>query len=77
MVTCLGTFCKIAIAVSPAVFVLVLTMVISFVTRHPEGLFLTRSIRGIPVRFVVLTILLADISNSPSVLERVLDRSSG
>jgi hypothetical protein len=57
--TWLGTFYKIAITASPAVFVLVLTMVISFVTGHPEGLFLTRSIRGIPVRFVVLTILLA------------------
>jgi hypothetical protein len=59
MVTWLGTFYKIAIAVSPAVFVLVLTIVISFVAGHPEGPFLTRSTRGIPVRFVVLTILLA------------------
>jgi len=37
MVTWLGTFYKIAIAVSPAVLVLVLTIVISFVTGHPEG----------------------------------------
>ena len=37
MVTWLGTFYKIAIAVSPAVLVLVLTIVISFVTEHPEG----------------------------------------
>jgi hypothetical protein len=59
MVTWLGRFYKIAIAVMPAVFVLVLTMVISFVTGHPEDLFLTRSIRIIPIRFVVLTILLA------------------
>jgi len=59
MVTWLGTFYKMAIAVSPAVFVFALTMVISFVTGNPEDLFLTSSIRGIPVRFVVLTILLA------------------
>jgi hypothetical protein len=57
MVVWLGTSYR--IAVTPAVFVLVLTIVISFLTGHPEDLFLTRSITGIPVRFVVLTILLA------------------
>jgi hypothetical protein len=54
-----GTSYKIAIAVIPGVFVLVLTMAISFLTGHPEDLFLTRSIIGIAVRFVVLTVLLA------------------
>jgi hypothetical protein len=42
----------------PAVLVLALTLVISFVSRHPAGLFFTNSIRGIPARFVVATLAL-------------------
>jgi len=44
-------------AVSPSIFVLGLTLFVSFVTGHPEGLFLTRSIRGIPTRFVIVTFI--------------------
>jgi hypothetical protein len=58
MVTWLSRFYRIAVAVSPAVFVLGLTLAISLLTGHPEGLFLTRSIRGITPRFVILTLIL-------------------
>jgi hypothetical protein len=59
MVVRLSTSYKIAIAVTPGVFVLVLTIAISFLIGHTEDLFLTRSIAGIAARFVVLTVLLA------------------
>jgi hypothetical protein len=69
MVAWLGTFYRMAMAVSPAVIVLALTLIISLVTGHPEGLFLTSSIRGIPVRFVILTlILVAPILILPKIL---------
>jgi hypothetical protein len=48
---------KLVTAVSPSIFVLGLTLFVSFVTGHPEGLFLTRSIRGIPTRFVLVTLI--------------------
>ncbi len=48
---------KLVTAVSPSIFVLGLTLFVSFVTGHPEGLFLTHSIRGIPTRFVIVTII--------------------
>jgi hypothetical protein len=49
---------KLIVALSPAVLVLALTLVISFVSGHPAGLFFTNSIRGIPARFVVATLAL-------------------
>jgi hypothetical protein len=65
----LGTFYRMAVAVSPAVLVLALTLVISLVTGHPKGLFLTSSIRGIPIRFLILTlILVAPIVILPKIL---------
>jgi hypothetical protein len=58
-----------AVAVSPAVLVLALTLVISLVSGHPKGLFLTSSIRGIPIRFLILTlILVAPILTLPKIL---------
>ncbi len=60
---------RMALAISPAIFTLVLTLAISFITGHPEDLFLTRSTIGIPVRFVIVTlILVAPISILPKVL---------
>ena len=35
-----------------------LTLIISFVSGHPPGLFLTNSIRGIPIRFAIATLVL-------------------
>jgi len=35
-----------------------LTLIISFVSGHPPGLFLTNSIRGIPTRFAIATLVL-------------------
>jgi len=44
----------------------------SLVTSHPEGLFFTRSIRSIPIRFVLVTlILVAPISILPGLLALV------
>lgn len=58
--------------VSSALFVLVLTLIISLATGHPEGLFLARSIRGIMIRFVLVTLtLLAPILILPNILPRV------
>jgi hypothetical protein len=65
----LRTFWRMTMAVSPAVLVLALTLAISLVTGHPEGLFLTRSFRGISIRFLILTlILVAPILILPSIL---------
>lgn len=41
---------RVVISVSPALFILILTVIISLMTEHPQGLLLTRSIRGILVR---------------------------
>jgi hypothetical protein len=46
------------VASSPAIFVLVLTFIVSLVSGHPAGLFLTNSARGIAVRFAVATLVL-------------------
>ncbi len=35
-----------------------LTLIISFVSGHPHGLFLTNSITGIPIRFAIATLVL-------------------
>jgi len=62
----------VAIAVSPAILVLVLTLIVSLVTGHPEGLFFTRSIRGLLVRFVIVTLVLtAPILILPQLLALV------
>lgn len=37
---------------------MILVLVISFVSGHPQGLFLSRSIRGIPIRFLLVTVVL-------------------
>lgn len=59
----------IAVVISPAILILILMLMISVVTGHPQDLFFTRSIRGIPVRFVMVTLtLVAPISILPSFL---------
>ena len=60
---------RMRVAVLPALFVLILTLIISFLTGHPEDLFLTRSVWVIPVRFVMVTLmLLAPVLLLPSLL---------
>ncbi len=48
---------RVAVSISPALVVLILTILISLATGHPEGLFLTRSIRGIVLRFALVTLI--------------------
>jgi len=50
---------RMAVAVIPAIFVLVLTLIISLVSGHPGGLFLARSLRGVGMRFIIATLALA------------------
>lgn len=57
------------LAVSPAILILILMLIISIVTGHPQGLFPTSSIRGIPLRFVIVTLtLVAPVSLLPRLL---------
>jgi len=57
------------LAISPAILVLILMLMISLVTGHPQDLFFTRSTRGILVRTVIVTLtLVAPIGILPSVL---------
>lgn len=58
IISLLGTFGAIGLAAGPAVFVFILTLAISLVTGHPQGLFFTRSIIGIPLRFIVMTLVI-------------------
>ena len=54
---------------SPALFVLGLTLFVSLITGHPKGLFLTSSIRGIPIRFVIMTsIVILPILAVPKII---------
>lgn len=46
------------VVIFPAVVVLLLTHTIWYLTGYPEGLFLSRSIRGILTRFALITIML-------------------
>lgn len=63
---------RVMMLVSSALFILILTLIISLVTGHPAGLFLTRSIRGIVIRFVLVTLtLVVPIPILPSLLPRV------
>jgi hypothetical protein len=48
---------RVAISVSPALLILVLTVMISLMTGHPNGLFLSRSIKGVLIRFVLVTLI--------------------
>lgn len=60
---------RVVVAISPAILVLMTTLIISSLTGYPEGLFLTRSIRGISTRFVIITlVLVAPIWASPRFL---------
>ncbi len=60
---------RLSFAVLPAVFVLVLTIIISLSAGHPNGLFLTRSTTGMIPRFLLVTlIMLATIPALPRFL---------
>lgn len=48
---------RVAILVSPALFILILTVLISLMAGPSQGLFLSRTIRGIVVRFVLVTLI--------------------
>jgi hypothetical protein len=48
---------RVAILVSPALFILILTIIISLMTGPSQGLFLSHTIRGILVRFVLVTVI--------------------
>jgi hypothetical protein len=50
---------RVAILVSPALFILILTIIISLMAGPSQGLFLSRTIRGILVRFVLVTLIFA------------------
>ena len=45
-------------ALEPAIFILILTVIVSFVSGHPQGLFFTNSTVGILGRFAVATLAL-------------------
>ncbi|MCZ7358108.1 MAG: hypothetical protein O8C66_09330 [Candidatus Methanoperedens sp.] len=67
---------RVAILVSPALFILILTVMISLVTGHPQGLFLSRSIRAMLVRFVLVTIIfIAPVLILPRLLALVVNRA--
>ena len=60
--------------VSPALFILTLTIIISLVTGHPKGLFLSRSSWGILVRFVLVTLIfIAPVLILPKLLTLVVN----
>ncbi len=48
---------RMAILVSPALFILTLTVIISLMAGPSQGLFLSRTIRGILIRFVIVTLI--------------------
>ncbi len=65
---------RVVILVSPALFILLLTVIISLATGHPQGLFLSRSIRGVIVRFVLVTIIfIAPVLILPKLLVLVVN----
>lgn len=64
---------RLIIQLSPALFILILTLIISLAIGHTEGLFLTRSIRGILVRFVLVTLIfIAPVLIMPRLLVLVV-----
>ena len=69
---------KMPLAVSLALLVLALTLIISSATGQPEGLFLSRSTIGILIRFVISApILVAPIAILPIVLASVVNLGNG
>lgn len=61
------------IAVSPAILVLLLTAMMIYLTGYPEGLVLSRSIRGISTRFtIIILMLLAPLPILPRLLTWLL-----
>lgn len=67
---------KLMILVSPAIFILVLTLMISLVAGQTQRLFLTRSIWGIMVRFVLVTVIfIAPVLILPELLVRVVNNA--
>ncbi len=67
---------RVGILVSPALFILILTILISLATGHPQGLFLARSIRGILIRFFLVTLIfIAPILILPNLLVVIVNRA--
>ncbi len=65
---------RLVISVSPALFILTFTIIISLVTGHPKGLFLSRSSLGILVRFVLVTLIfIAPVLILPKLLTLVVN----
>ncbi len=65
---------RVMIMVSPALFILLLTVIISLATGHPHGLFLARSIRSLIVRFVLVTLIfIAPVLILPKLLVLVVN----
>ena len=48
-----------SVAALPAIFVFTATLVIYLASGQPEGLFLTSSLRVIPIRFLFITLVLS------------------
>jgi hypothetical protein len=69
-----------AAALSPAILVLLLTLVISFVSGAPHGMFLTNSTRGILSRFAIATLVLVlplwSMSGFLDLTEKIVRRYS-
>lgn len=64
---------RVAILVSPALFILILTVLISLMAGPSQGLFLSRTIRGILVRFVLVTLIfVAPVLILPNLLVLVV-----
>ncbi len=58
MVDLLREIPKIAIAISPSIFIFILTLIIFSTTAHTKSLFFTHSISSIPIRFIIITLIL-------------------
>ncbi len=68
-----SSFLRMVISVSPALFILILTLIISMVTGHPNGLFLTRSTRGVLFRFLVVTLMfIAPVLILPKIMGLII-----
>ncbi len=68
---------KMVVLLSPALFILILTVIISYVTGHPRGLFLSRSIWGVLVRFVLVTLIfIAPVLILPRILTPIVNMAN-
>ncbi len=64
---------RLVISVSPALLILILTVIISLVTGHPRGVFLSRSIGSMLVRFSLVTLIfIAPVFILPNLLTQLM-----